>query len=173
MGHKAGWPSKLALHCTPCTWLLPPQSRVANPPLLPPQTCTACAPLQVFAHSLFDYVDLKMMMAHWTGLEFEGGPQLILKRFSFRWVFVVATAALAAALPFFFDLMAFLGAIGYAPLCFVIPCLMWLRTQPDLGRAEIVLCWVIIAAFVFVGVAAATGAVRSLVIHSSNYHFFS
>lgn len=58
-------------------------------------------PLQTFAHTLFDLVDLKIMMSHWTGLEFQGGPVLILKRFSFRWVFVVLTAALAVCLPFF------------------------------------------------------------------------
>jgi hypothetical protein len=71
------------------------------------------------------------------------------------------------------DLMGFLGAIGYAPLCFIIPCAMWLKTQPLLPWYEAALCWVVIVAFAFVGLAAAVGSVRSLVVHFNSYEFFS
>lgn len=98
---------------------------------------------QVFAHSVFDYVDLKIMLSHWTGcaggregsiagmctpidcllthtclpprcpgpcrLEFEGGPLLLLKRFGFRWLFVLATAGIAVCLPFMGELMGLVG----------------------------------------------------------------
>ncbi|GAB4814066.1 hypothetical protein N2152v2_001112 [Parachlorella kessleri] len=127
----------------------------------------------MFAHCLFDYVDLKILMSHWTGLEFQGGFVVVLKRFSFRWFFVVTTAGLAVCLPFFQDLMGFLGAVGYCPLCFILPCLMWLKTQQALRWYEIAACWGIIVAFVFVGLTAAIGSIRSLVVHASTYEFFT
>lgn len=58
---------------------------------------------------MFDYVELKIMLSHWTGLEFQGGPLLLAKRFGFRWAFVGATAAVAVCLPFVGDLMGLIG----------------------------------------------------------------
>lgn len=58
-------------------------ARIAQPrhhcrrPAASNRTC----PAQVFAHSLFEYVELKIMLSHWTGLEFVGGPRLLAKRF--------------------------------------------------------------------------------------------
>lgn len=77
-----------------------------------PLTCFLLTPFraaQVFAHSVFDYVELKIMLSHWTGLEFQGGPLLLAKRFGFRWAFVGATAAVAICLPFVNDLMGLIG----------------------------------------------------------------
>ena len=44
-----------------------------------------------------------------TGLEFEGGRLLLLKRFGFRWAFVATTAGVAVCLPFMGDLMGLIG----------------------------------------------------------------
>lgn len=70
--------------------------------------------------------------------------------------------------------MGVLGGIGYAPLCFILPCLMWLQTQRGaLPWYEVALCWALIVAFAGVMVLATVGAVRALVVHSSTYQFFS
>lgn len=52
------------------------------------------------------------MLSHWTGLEFTGGPTLLLKRFGFRWCFVAGTALLAICLPFVNELMGLIGDEG-------------------------------------------------------------
>ena len=69
--------------------------------------------------------------------------------------------------------MGFLGAVGYSPLCFILPCVMWLKTQQALRWYEIAACWGIIVTFVFVGLTAAVGSIRSLVVHASTYEFFT
>jgi hypothetical protein len=107
--------SRKLLHATPPPPPTPPthppthtHTQTPHPPPPPPHPPTsqpdcACRAIQVqmFAHCLFDWVDLKILMSHWTGLEFQGGLLVVLKRFGFRWAFVVATAALAVCLPFF------------------------------------------------------------------------
>ena len=43
-------------------------------------------------------------------LEFKGGPLLLLKRFGFRWLYVLGTAGVAVCLPFVGELMGLVGA---------------------------------------------------------------
>lgn len=129
----------------------------------------------MFAHSVFDWVDTRIALAHWTGLEYRDSGIVILKRLSFRAAFVSLTGFLAVALPFIQDLMGLVGAIGYSPLCFILPCLMWVLSQ---GRAnlrwwELPLCVTIGALFIFVGTSAAAGAAWGIVENARNYHFFS
>ncbi|KAL4424863.1 hypothetical protein ABPG77_011113 [Micractinium sp. CCAP 211/92] len=128
----------------------------------------------VFAHSVFDYVELKIMLSHWTGLEFQGGPLLLAKRFGFRWAFVGATAAVAICLPFVNDLMGLIGALGYVPLCFVMPCAMFLRVRRgELSTWQVAANWAVILASSLVAVLASLGSLRSLIVAFGSYHFFS
>ena len=145
----------------------------------PPVLNTTTRPLpawlpQVFAHSLFDFAELHIMLSHWTGEEFENGPALIAKRLGFRYCFLAASTALAACLPFILDLLGLIGAVGYAHLCFVLPCTLWLLTQRgQLSRCRVALYCGIAAGAALVGAAAAVGSVRGLVVHSGSYKFFA
>ncbi|KAL4421336.1 hypothetical protein ABPG75_010627 [Micractinium tetrahymenae] len=128
----------------------------------------------VFAHSVFDYVELKIMLSHWTGLEFEGGPLLLAKRFGFRWAFVGATAAAAVCLPFVGDLMGLIGALGYVPLCFVMPCAMFLHVKRgSLSAGQVAANWAVILASSLVALLASVGSLRSLIVAFGSYDFFS
>ncbi|PSC77053.1 Lysine histidine transporter 1 [Micractinium conductrix] len=121
----------------------------------------------VFAHALFDWVDLKIMLSHWTGLEFHGGPRLLAKRFGFRWLFVGATAGLAVCLPFVTELMGLIGALGYVPLCFVLPCVLYLRARRGaLAAREVAASWAVICVSAAVMCLAAIGSLRSLIVSS-------
>lgn len=160
---------------------------------------------------------------------------LLLKRFGFRWVFVLVTAGVAVCLPFMTELMGLVGklrgsrhssssggssrveeggavagllkgapccwcvhahvltrcptcplyhhptptlccpgALGYVPLCFVLPCVMWLKTQRgSLSLAQQAVNWLVIGISVLVGCLAAIGSLRSLIVSFSSYEFFS
>ena len=66
------------------------------------------------------------------------------------------------------------GALGYVPLCFVLPCVMWLKTQRgSLSLAEQAANWLVICVSVLVGCLAAIGSLRSLIVSFSSYEFFS
>ncbi|KAK2076912.1 hypothetical protein QBZ16_005140 [Prototheca wickerhamii] len=129
----------------------------------------------MFAHSVFDWVDTRIALAHWTGVEYRDSGAVILKRLAFRAAFVAGTGFLAVALPFIQDLMGLVGAIGYAPLCFILPCVMWVlsRGRDGLRRGELALCALIAGLFVLVGAAAAAGAAWGIVDHARSYKFFS
>lgn len=64
------------------------------------------------------------------------------------------------------------GAIGYVPLCFILPCAMWLKTQ-QLSAARAAVSWAVIAISGCVAVLAAVGSVRSLAVSVSSYRFFT
>ena len=45
---------------------------------------------------------------------------------------------MAVCLPFMGLLMGLIGALGYVPLCFVLPCAMWLKAQRvEMSRLEV------------------------------------
>eukprot|EP00887_Chlorella_sp_A99_P002263 scaffold10.g2263.t1 len=130
----------------------------------------------VFAHSLFNIAESSMMAGHWTGLGFRAGPRLLLKRLALRWAFVAATCGAALCLPYVNEVMGLVGALGYVPLCFVLPCLMWLQTQQGrLSLFEVGANWAVITLTLAVGLLAAVGSVRSLVcaFRSGAYPAFS
>lgn len=66
------------------------------------------------------------------------------------------------------------GALGYVPLCFVLPCVMWLKTQRgSLSLVQQATNWLVIGISVLVGCLAALGSLRSLIVSFSSYEFFS
>lgn len=66
------------------------------------------------------------------------------------------------------------GALGYVPLCFLLPCLMWLRVQRgQLSAAQVALNWAVIALAAAVMVLAAVGSIRTLIVNASTFHFFA
>lgn len=66
------------------------------------------------------------------------------------------------------------GALGYVPLCFVLPCLMWLRTQRgSLSAVQLATNWAVIGLSGTVMVLAAVGSLRSLIVSFASYDFFS
>ena len=66
------------------------------------------------------------------------------------------------------------GAVGYVPLCFVLPCVMWLKThRGSLSALQVATHYAVIAISCLVAVLASIGSVRSLIVNASSYTFFS
>lgn len=66
------------------------------------------------------------------------------------------------------------GALGYVPLCFVLPCVLYLRARRGaLAAREVAASWAVICVSAAVMCLAAIGSLRSLIVSSGAYKFFS
>ena len=54
-----------------------------------------------------------------------------------RSLYVALTTFVAICLPFFADLMGLIGAAGFTPMTFILPCIFWIKVGPVLHH---VLC---------------------------------
>ena len=46
-----------------------------------------------------------------------------------RSIYVVLVTIVAICLPFFADLMGLIGALGFTPMTFILPCVFWLKVR--------------------------------------------
>ena len=91
--------------------------------LLAPQlVCVAM--LQIFAQPVFENVETFMTKRQlWPS----GKPWLM--RAIVRSLYVMLTTFVAICLPFFADLMGLIGAAGFTPMTFILPCVFWLKVR--------------------------------------------
>ena len=97
------------------------------------------------------------------------------KKLAIRILYVGLGTFVGIAIPFFGDIAALSGAIGFTPCTFVYP--IWIYNKSHLGkkapRWRRNLNWFLMFLFTSLGICAAIGAVYSIVLNSSNYKFFS
>lgn len=96
-------------------------------------------------------------------------PRLIL-----RSLYVIFCGFFAAMLPFFGDISAVVGAIGFIPLDFVLPMLLYNMTHKPTKSSWAY--WVnnsIIVVFTIVGLLGAFSSVRKLVLDAKEFKIFS
>lgn len=80
----------------------------------------------------------------------------------------------AAALPFFPQILGFLGAVGFTPLTFLIPPYLYLTARGiELARWQRAGLWAFIAFFTLFGIGAAVGSMRAIIVSASSFTFFS
>lgn len=98
----------------------------------------------------------------------------VLPRLLSRSLSVAVAAAVAAMLPFFGDINAVIGAFGFLPLDFVIPCVFYNITfKPSRRR---LLFWTnagIASTFSVLAVAASVAAVRQIALDAKDYRLFA
>ncbi|EFJ13044.1 hypothetical protein SELMODRAFT_157684 [Selaginella moellendorffii] len=98
----------------------------------------------------------------------------LLPRLAVRSLYIVLAAFLAAMLPFFGDLNAFIGAVGFLPLAFILPPVLYnIKCKPSPGT---VVFWVNTAIIVVYGAMAVMGSVssvRQIVLDAHKFKVFS
>ncbi|CAL1171746.1 unnamed protein product [Cladocopium goreaui] len=94
---------------------------------------------------------------------------------SLRIPWVASATFIAVALPFFGDLAGLSGAIGFTPMTFVLPFLLWERSEygARLTSSDIAMDAILGISFATMGVAAFAGALYLVIRDSSTYQFFS
>jgi len=139
----------------------------------------------IYNQAAFVFVeDLAMMMGccsfsveeHSQGL-FAGaeGRKHWSKKLAIRILYVGLGTFVGVAIPFFGDVAALSGAIGFTPCTFIYP--LWLFNRSPLGQKapqwKRTLNWFLMFLFTSLGICAAVGAIYSIVLNSSDYKFFS
>ena len=90
--------------------------------------------LQVFAQPVFENIESSM-----TEQQLWPSKQPRLMRAVVRSLYVVVTAFVAICLPFFADLMGLIGAAGFTPMTFILPCVFWLKVRTHMHTAMYIL----------------------------------
>ncbi|KAJ4768550.1 hypothetical protein LUZ62_078925 [Rhynchospora pubera] len=96
-------------------------------------------------------------------------PRLIL-----RTLYVIFCGFMAAMLPFFGDIIAVVGALGFIPLDFILPLLLYnMALRPSKTKATFWFNIVIMVTFTGVGIIGAYSSVRKLVLDANQFKLFS
>ncbi|KAK9837435.1 hypothetical protein WJX81_002209 [Elliptochloris bilobata] len=87
-------------------------------------------------------------------------------------VYMAIITLIAALVPFFGDFVAFVGAIGFTPMDFVLPPLLWLGVgKRSLGWR--ILNWTIVVGYSGIAVAGAIGSIQAINADVVNYSVFA
>lgn len=96
-------------------------------------------------------------------------PRLIL-----RTLYMIFCAFVAAMLPFFGDLVGVAGAIGFIPLDFILPMLLYnMAIKPD--KKSFIFCFniAIMVVFTCIGLMGAFSSTRKLILDAHKFKLFS
>ncbi|CAM0908011.1 unnamed protein product [Alopecurus aequalis] len=108
----------------------------------------------------------------------KAGYRASLWRLMYTSVYMAALTLITAAIPFFGDFVSVCGAVGFTPLDFVLPVLLFLKVgklpknNPGLRRAIKTLGSSAAVLFSVFGALACIGAIRAIVLHVKTYKFF-
>uniref|UniRef100_A0A0D9WKC9 Amino acid transporter transmembrane domain-containing protein n=1 Tax=Leersia perrieri TaxID=77586 RepID=A0A0D9WKC9_9ORYZ len=95
-------------------------------------------------------------------------------RVALRTAYVACCALVAAMLPFFGDIVGIVGAVGFVPLDFVLPVVMYNVALSPARRSPVyVVNVVIMVVFTGVGIIGAVASVRKLVLDAGQFKLFS
>lgn len=99
-------------------------------------------------------------------------PRNVAGRFVVTLAYCALLTFIGCLFPFFGDFLALAGAIGFTPLDFVLPPLLWgMVYKPALPRK--LLHWAIIIIYSIVAVLGCIGAIRFIIFDSINYSVFA
>lgn len=122
---------------------------------------------QIFAMPVFDMVETFMVK------EMKFRPTAIL-RFTTRMLYVAITMFIGIIFPFFGGLLGFFGGFALAPTSYYLPCIMWLAIYKP-KRFSLSWCanWFCIVAGVLLMILGPIGGLRTIIVESKTYKFFS
>ncbi|GLJ39567.1 hypothetical protein SUGI_0808390 [Cryptomeria japonica] len=132
--------------------------------------------LQLFAIALF-YSQVAYEIMEKKSADVKKGifaaRNLILRLF-LRTVYIVICAVIAAMLPFFGDINALVGAIGFITLDFILPMLLYYKSFKLAPNSSIYqINNAIMVIFTGVGIMGAISSVRQIAIDAKHFHIFS
>ncbi|XP_062204400.1 lysine histidine transporter 2-like [Phragmites australis] len=122
---------------------------------------------QIYAMPVFDMMETFLVKK----LRFRPGLRL---RLIARSLYVVCTALVGIAVPFFGGLLGFFGGFAFAPTTYYLPCILWLKImKPKRFGLSWFTNWFCIIVGVLLTVFAPIGGLRSIIVNASTYKFFS
>ncbi|PIA51349.1 hypothetical protein AQUCO_01100284v1 [Aquilegia coerulea] len=122
---------------------------------------------QVFAMPVFDMLET-LLVKKWRCT-----PGLPLRLIA-RSAYVAFTMVVGICVPFFGGLLGFLGGFAFAPTSYFIPCICWLSiAKPKKFGLSWCINWLCIVFGVLLMVLSPIGGLRSIILQSASYKFFS
>lgn len=100
--------------------------------------------LQIFAQPVFENVETFI-----TERQLWPSSRPRLMRAVVRSLYVALTTFVAICLPFFADLMGLIGAAGFTPMTFILPCVFWIKVGlvPPAPRTPPLACLLLLRAW--------------------------
>ncbi|KAJ7552890.1 hypothetical protein O6H91_06G074700 [Diphasiastrum complanatum] len=98
----------------------------------------------------------------------------LLPRLVLRSGFIAVATLIAAMIPFFGDINAFIGAFGFTPLDFVFPMILYnVNFKPSRRTLIFWVNIIIIVVFTTIGLLGCISAIRQIIVDSQNYKLFA
>lgn len=98
----------------------------------------------------------------------------LIPRILLRTIYMIISGFIAAMLPFFGDISAVVGAIGFIPLDFILPMLLYNITfKPSKSSPAYLVNISIMVVFTGVGIMGTFSSVRKLVLDAHQFNVFS
>lgn len=95
-------------------------------------------------------------------------------RFGYRTTYVILNTFVAITLPFFGDLLGFVGAIATGPTTFWLPPLMWLILfRPKISNIHCIPSYFCLIWGLIVTVLGSIGGLRGIIVSASGYKFYT
>ena len=129
------------------------------------------ASFQVFTQPVFEALETPLAK-HFDKVD----RHRVLLRLVWRSVYVILVTIVAVALPFFTDLMGLIGALGFIPMTFVMPCVLYLlANRGKLKWWEIALNTAIIVLFCVIAFSSFVASASSIAKkkRSGDFDFWS
>lgn len=125
--------------------------------------------MQIYCRPTYEFFELKLCNVHQSRFS----KRNLTARFSITLVYNVLMTFLAALIPFFSDFVALVGAIGFIPMDFILPILMWLRVRKPHRWWSWMINWAIIIFYTIVAIGACVAAIRQIHLNVGNYGIFA
>ncbi|XP_078168818.1 putative GABA transporter 2 [Carex rostrata] len=98
----------------------------------------------------------------------------LIPRIILRTIYMIFCGFMAAMLPFFGDIVAVVGAVGFIPLDFILPLLLYnMELRPSKAKPVFWVNISIMVIFTAVGIIGAVSSVRKLVLDANQFNLFS
>jgi len=125
--------------------------------------------LQVYCRPTYEYFEMKFCDVRRSRFS----KRNLFARFCITLVYNVIITFLAALIPFFGDFVALVGAIGFIPMDFLLPIIMWLRVRKPHRWWSWTINVTIIVFYTIVAICACVGAIRQIHIDVGTYKVFA
>ncbi|KAL3153488.1 hypothetical protein ABBQ38_011819 [Trebouxia sp. C0009 RCD-2024] len=125
-----------------------------------------CGSFQVYAMPVYDMIEYQLVKHR--------VPNGFVTRLVYRTIYIVLVAFIGITLPFFGDLLGFIGALGFGPTTYSLPSIFWLLVKkPKITNWHFWASWACIIAGAIITVFGAIGGLRGIIIDSKNYTFYT
>ena len=125
-----------------------------------------CYGVQVYAMPVYDMIEYQLVKRRI--------PNGFVTRLIYRTLYIVLVAFVAITLPFFGDLLGFIGALGFGPTTYSLPSIFWLLVKkPKWTNWHFWASWFCIIAGILITIFGAIGGLRGIIVAASEYEFYT